>query len=152
MATTSFQADLLAKHRGLAAAWGTETDYGAGEAARDLLATVAAEEMAAKVRAMAAGVDEEGMDGLGGDLGIDPPLSLLPFHRLDPSPSKPLFHSSSALSQRSSCDSLQCSRFEPHAPPVCGTLPAGLTASKYHRLSPPHLCSPCRRFTKSPLS
>jgi hypothetical protein len=75
------------------------------------------------------------------------------FGRLGPSPSKLLFHLSSAPSQCSSHDSSQCSKSEPPAsPPVCGTLPAGFTASKYHRLNPPHFCSPCRRFTKSPLS
>jgi hypothetical protein len=74
MAMTSFQADLLAKHRGLTAAWGSEMDYDVGESTRDLLAVVGAEEMEAKVWAMATRVDEEGMDGLGGGLRIDPPL------------------------------------------------------------------------------
>jgi hypothetical protein len=39
---------------------------------------VGAGEMVAKVQAMAARVEEEGMDGLGGGLGINPPLSLHP--------------------------------------------------------------------------
>jgi hypothetical protein len=74
MAMTSFQADLLAKHRDLTAARGSEMDYDVGESTRDLLAVVGAEEMEAKVWAMATRVDEEGMDGLGGGLRIDPPL------------------------------------------------------------------------------
>jgi hypothetical protein len=152
MATTSFQADLLVKHRGLVVAQGSEMDYGVGEATRDLLAIVAVEDMVAKVRAMAAGVDEEGMDRLGGGLGIDPPLSLLPFADwVLPHPNcssiRALLHLNAPLMTPRNVPGLSHT-----PPPVCVTLPAGFTVSRYHRLSPPHFCSPRRRFMKSPLS